>query len=164
MFAGRLNRVSPQEMNDGHRPSLLCIEDPLTPGNDIGRSSYGALQVKQAFDYGYISLQQAVAPHNALLERHSVLGRVVRVTDHVLQYRRWVRDTFEPFFFPHRLRLRAPDQRPQRSSPEPDEPEADPEAEPEAEPDAEPSDSDRVGWLALCFPLPFRVAARTCCC
>lgn len=34
-------------MNDGHRPSLLCIEDPLTPGNDIGRSSYGALQVKQ---------------------------------------------------------------------------------------------------------------------
>lgn len=36
-----------QEMNDGHRPSLLCIEDPLTPGNDIGRSSYGALQVKQ---------------------------------------------------------------------------------------------------------------------
>ncbi|CAG9571030.1 unnamed protein product [Danaus chrysippus] len=95
-----------KEMNDGHRPSLLCIEDPLTPGNDIGRSSYGAIQVKQAFDYGYIILQQAVAPHNALLARHSVLGRVVRVTDHVLQYRRWVRDTFEPFFFPHRVRPR----------------------------------------------------------
>jgi non-canonical poly(A) RNA polymerase PAPD5/7 len=30
-----------REMIDGHRPSLLCIEDPLTPGNDIGRSSYG---------------------------------------------------------------------------------------------------------------------------
>jgi non-canonical poly(A) RNA polymerase PAPD5/7 len=30
-----------REMVDGHRPSLLCIEDPLTPGNDIGRSSYG---------------------------------------------------------------------------------------------------------------------------
>ncbi|KAJ0171241.1 hypothetical protein K1T71_012791 [Dendrolimus kikuchii] len=91
-----------KELNDGHRPSLLCIEDPLTPGNDIGRSSYGAIQVKQAFDYGYIILQQAVAPHNALLLRHSVLGRIVRVTDHVMQYRRWVRDTFEPFFFPHR--------------------------------------------------------------
>jgi len=32
-----------KEMVDGHRPSLLCIEDPLTPGNDIGRSSYGEL-------------------------------------------------------------------------------------------------------------------------
>ncbi|KAI5636208.1 cid1 family poly A polymerase domain-containing protein [Phthorimaea operculella] len=92
-----------KEMNDGHRPSLLCIEDPLTPGNDIGRSSYGAIQVKQAFDYGYIILQQAVAPHNVqLLARHSILGRIVRVTDHVLQYRRWVRDTFEPYFFPGR--------------------------------------------------------------
>ncbi|XP_075985310.1 terminal nucleotidyltransferase 4B-like isoform X2 [Anticarsia gemmatalis] len=91
-----------KEMNDGHRPSLLCIEDPLTPGNDIGRSSYGAIQVKQAFDYGYIILQQAVGSPSALLRRHSVLGRIVRVTDHVLQYRRWVRDTFEAYFFPHR--------------------------------------------------------------
>ncbi|CAK1543697.1 unnamed protein product [Leptosia nina] len=97
-----------KEMNDGHRPSLLCIEDPLTPGNDIGRSSYGAIQVKQAFDYGYIILQQAVSGSSALLARHSVLGRVVRVTDHVLQYRRWVRDTFEPFFFPHRVSPPAP--------------------------------------------------------
>lgn len=167
-------------MNDGHRPSLLCIEDPLTPGNDIGRSSYGALQVKQvrasaslspslwcsarsyvacpcvqAFDYGYIILQQAVAPHNALLARHSVLGRVVRVTDHVLQYRRWVRDTFEPYFFPHRLRLpRPPEPRPQRSSPEPErEPEPEPELEPEQEREPEPSDSDRVRSLASPFPL-----------
>lgn len=104
----------------------------------------------QAFDYGYIILQQAVAPHNALLARHSVLGRVVRVTDHVLQYRRWVRDTFEPYFFPHRLRLRPPEPRPQRSSPEPDRepergPDRRPERGPEPEPDAEPSDSDRVG-------------------
>lgn len=89
-----------KEMNDGHRPSLLCIEDPLTPGNDIGRSSYGAIQVKQAFDYGYIILQQAVGAPSALVASHSVLGRVVRVTDHVLQYRRWVRDTFHSYFFP----------------------------------------------------------------
>ena len=38
-------------MPPDHRPSLLCIEDPLQPGNDVGKSSYGALQVKQAFDY-----------------------------------------------------------------------------------------------------------------
>lgn len=34
-----------KEMIDGHRPSMLCIEDPLQPSNDIGRSSYGVLQV-----------------------------------------------------------------------------------------------------------------------
>nr|CAD7265375.1 unnamed protein product [Timema shepardi] len=51
-----------KEMVDGHRPSLLCIEDPLTAGNDIGRSSYGALHVKQSFDYAYIVLTQAVNP------------------------------------------------------------------------------------------------------
>lgn len=34
-----------KDMVDGHRPSLLCIEDPLLPSNDIGRSSYGVLQV-----------------------------------------------------------------------------------------------------------------------
>ncbi|VVC90261.1 unnamed protein product [Leptidea sinapis] len=91
-----------REMNDGHRFSLLCIEDPLTPGNDIGRSSYGTIQVKRAFDYGYIILQQAAAARGAA-GGPSALGRVVRVTDHVLQYRRWVRDTFEPYFFPLRV-------------------------------------------------------------
>lgn len=49
-------------MIDGHRPSILCIEDPLTPGNDIGRGSYGALEVRQAFEYAYIHLAQAVNP------------------------------------------------------------------------------------------------------
>lgn len=53
-----------KEMKDGHRPSVLCIEDPLTPGNDIGRGSYGALQVRQAFEYAYISLTQSVNPLN----------------------------------------------------------------------------------------------------
>lgn len=96
-----------KEMNDGHRPSLLCIEDPLTAGNDIGRSSYGALQVKSAFDYGYIVLQQAVTPalDNFILDcnKHSILGRIVRITDNVLQYRRWVKDNFEAKFFEQTL-------------------------------------------------------------
>ena len=52
-------------MKDGHRSSVLCIEDPLTPGNDIGRGSYGALQVRQAFQYAYITLTQAVNPLNS---------------------------------------------------------------------------------------------------
>lgn len=49
---------------DGYRTSLLCIEDPLTPGNDIGRGSYGALNVRQAFEYAFIVLQSAVNQFN----------------------------------------------------------------------------------------------------
>ena len=33
---------------------------PYLTGNDIGRSSYGALQVKHAFEYAYSQLSHAV--------------------------------------------------------------------------------------------------------
>lgn len=115
----------------------------------------------QAFDYGYIILQQAVAPHNALLARHSVLGRVVRVTDHVLQYRRWVRDTFEPFFFPQRIRPRrphSPDRSPDRSPDQsPDQsPEPTPDQSPDGTPDPSPSDTEPVSTIwTLQIPFAF---------
>ncbi|XP_060601859.1 terminal nucleotidyltransferase 4B-like [Ruditapes philippinarum] len=85
-----------REMDNGHRPSLLCIEDPLTPGNDIGRSSYGAMQVKQAFEYAYLQLQYALAPQNRhlLSGPQSILGRIVRVTEEVQDYRRWIKEHF----------------------------------------------------------------------
>ncbi|XP_011648330.1 non-canonical poly(A) RNA polymerase PAPD5-like [Pogonomyrmex barbatus] len=86
-----------RDMIDGHRPSLLCIEDPLTPGNDIGRSSYGALYVKDAFDWAYFILSQAVSPLNILVNdasKVSILGRIIRVTDEVIEYRRWIKETF----------------------------------------------------------------------
>lgn len=84
-------------MPEGHRPSVLCIEDPLIPGNDIGRSSYGVLQVRQAFEYAYIVLSQGVNPLNTLINdpnKHSILGRVVRITDDVIQYRKYIRKRF----------------------------------------------------------------------
>lgn len=87
-----------REMVDGHRPSLLCIEDPLTPGNDIGRSSYGALHVKHAFDYAYTTLSNAVLRIENMTSdctRHSILGRIVLVSDDVVDYRNWVRANFE---------------------------------------------------------------------
>lgn len=86
-----------RDMPEGHRPSVLCIEDPLIPGNDIGRSSYGVLQVKQAFEYAYIVLAQAVNPLASILcdpNRHSILGRIVRITDDVIDYRQWIQKSF----------------------------------------------------------------------
>ncbi|MFT7807025.1 non-canonical poly(A) RNA polymerase PAPD5-like isoform X1 [Arapaima gigas] len=82
-----------RNMLDGYRPSMLYIEDPLQPGNDVGRSSYGAMQVKQAFDYAYVVLSHAVSPiakYYPNNEAESVLGRIIRVTQEVAEYRDWI--------------------------------------------------------------------------
>ncbi|BFZ19546.1 hypothetical protein BsWGS_22585 [Bradybaena similaris] len=83
-----------KEMENGYRPSLLCIEDPLKAGNDIGRSSYGAMSVKNAFEYAYLVLNHAVIPSDMCLLRdnQSILGRIIRVTDEVVAYRQWIKD------------------------------------------------------------------------
>lgn len=87
-----------RDAQDAFRTSILCIEDPLTPGNDIGRSSYGALTVKRAFEYAYMVLNQAVLyPNPATMGPcQSILGRIIRVTDEVIQYRHWIQDNFPP--------------------------------------------------------------------
>uniref|UniRef100_A0A8C9TSI3 Terminal nucleotidyltransferase 4A n=1 Tax=Scleropages formosus TaxID=113540 RepID=A0A8C9TSI3_SCLFO len=80
-------------MTNGYRPSMLCIEDPLLPGNDVGRSSYGAMQVKQVFDYAYIVLSHAVSPlaHSyPNKDIDSTLGRIIKVTQEVIDYREWI--------------------------------------------------------------------------
>ncbi|XP_075044951.1 terminal nucleotidyltransferase 4B isoform X2 [Mixophyes fleayi] len=82
-----------KSMLDGYRPSMLYIEDPLQPGNDVGRSSYGAMQVKQAFDYAYVVLSHAVSPIAKFYpnnESESILGRIIRVTEEVVAYRDWI--------------------------------------------------------------------------
>ncbi|KAF3686865.1 Non-canonical poly(A) RNA polymerase PAPD5 [Channa argus] len=82
-----------KNMMDGYRPSMLYIEDPLQPDNDVGRSSYGAMQVKQAFDYAYVVLSHAVSPiakYYPNNESESILGRIIRVTQDVDDYRQWI--------------------------------------------------------------------------
>ncbi|OWK02220.1 PAPD7 [Cervus elaphus hippelaphus] len=82
-------------MTSGYRPSMLCIEDPLLPGNDVGRSSYGAMQVKQVFDYAYIVLSHAVSPLARSYpnrDSESTLGRIIKVTQEVIDYRTWIKE------------------------------------------------------------------------
>jgi len=85
----------------GNRPSILCIEDPLNPMNDIGKGSYGTLKVKQAFEYAYFTLSHAVLPQNEFIfktnfkNNQSILGRIIRITKEVRDYRQWVRSTYE---------------------------------------------------------------------
>uniref|UniRef100_A0A8C5DHN5 Terminal nucleotidyltransferase 4B n=1 Tax=Gouania willdenowi TaxID=441366 RepID=A0A8C5DHN5_GOUWI len=87
-----------KNMMDGYRPSMLYIEDPLQPDNDVGRSSYGAMQVKQAFDYAYVVLSHAVSPiakYYPNNDTESILGRIIRVTQEVDEYREWIRKNWE---------------------------------------------------------------------
>ncbi|XP_042363061.1 terminal nucleotidyltransferase 4A isoform X2 [Plectropomus leopardus] len=80
-------------MTNGYRPSMLCIEDPLLPGNDVGRGSYGAMHVKQVFDYAYTVLSHAVSPLARSYpnkDSESTLGRIIRLTQEVIDYRDWI--------------------------------------------------------------------------
>ena len=84
-----------KQMDPNYRPSILCIEDPLNPSNDIGKSSYGAIMVKQAFEYAYNTLHQAVGPlHSTVDPNESILGRIIRVTDEVVDYRQEIHRKF----------------------------------------------------------------------
>lgn len=82
------------------RSSVLCIEDPLNPLNDIGKGSYGALKVKQAFEYAYFTLSHAVLPQNEFIIKNSpqsILGRIIRITKEVRDYRDWVKKSYEKY-------------------------------------------------------------------
>ncbi|XP_037533014.1 terminal nucleotidyltransferase 4A [Nematolebias whitei] len=77
-------------MGTGNRPSMLCIEDPVQPDNDVGRSSYGVLQVKQVFDFAYMVLSHSVyARSYPNKDYDSTLVRIIRVSPEVLAYREW---------------------------------------------------------------------------
>lgn len=43
-------------------PIHLLIFCDFFTGNDVGRSSYGILQVKQVFDFAYMVLSHGVSP------------------------------------------------------------------------------------------------------
>lgn len=75
-----------ENMLDGYQLSELHIKDPFQPCNDVGRSSYRDMQMKQAFDYAYVVLSHSVLPiakYCSNNETESILGRIIRVTDEV---------------------------------------------------------------------------------
>ncbi|VDN13436.1 unnamed protein product [Dibothriocephalus latus] len=71
-----------KNMEPGSATSILCIEDPLCPGNDVGRRSYGALQVKKAFGYAFTVLKCAVLsqPTSNGSRGDSILARIIRIS------------------------------------------------------------------------------------
>ena len=61
--------------------------------NDIGKGSYGALKVKQEFEHAYIALSEALANY-LIKDNLSILGRIIQIKHEVIEYRRWIRDTY----------------------------------------------------------------------
>lgn len=57
-----LGKGSSAFIHINQQPGLLVFVSISFKGNDVGRSSYGAMQVKQAFDYAYVVLSHAVSP------------------------------------------------------------------------------------------------------
>jgi non-canonical poly(A) RNA polymerase PAPD5/7 len=85
------------QMEHGYRPSILCIEDPLNPKNDIGKSSYGALSVKRAFDYAFFTLNHLCGPVYVIPEPlQSILIQIIRVPHEVVEQRERIRKTYAP--------------------------------------------------------------------
>ena len=83
-----------QQQMIGGIPSVLSIEDPLTPSNDIGKSSYGAPQVKAAFEYAHRVLSRAITPQAQYHTNDSILSKLILVTEQVSEYRKWIKDNW----------------------------------------------------------------------
>ncbi|VDK43133.1 unnamed protein product [Anisakis simplex] len=77
--------------------SMLCIEDPLQPGNDIGRCSHNILFVRQAFDHALCTLGAAFirsreSSHADWMKHYggSLLSQIVSISSRHIRYRNWL--------------------------------------------------------------------------
>ncbi|XP_067118656.1 terminal nucleotidyltransferase 4B-like [Centruroides vittatus] len=85
-------------------PSILCIEDPLLPGNDIGRNSYGMLSVKRAFEHAFILLSDLVHPKKPKnLGGQSILSKIIHVKNEVILYRKRIHEMLQFSHLPNEL-------------------------------------------------------------
>ncbi|XP_065676739.1 terminal nucleotidyltransferase 4A-like isoform X1 [Hydra vulgaris] len=90
-----------KDLGNGECPALLCIEDPVTLGNDIGRSSYGILRVKEAFEYAFNILDSAFRNESyfTINPGSTYLSRIISVPKDLIVYRNWIHSVFrtEPY-------------------------------------------------------------------
>ncbi|XP_062122490.1 inactive non-canonical poly(A) RNA polymerase protein Trf4-2 [Drosophila sulfurigaster albostrigata] len=82
--------------NFGGSLSMLTIEDPITPSNNIGRSSFGVMYVKQCFQRGFANLSKMV-DLDASKVNGSILAKLITMPETTIIYRNWVHYTFQHF-------------------------------------------------------------------
>ncbi|XP_076808412.1 uncharacterized protein LOC143451601 isoform X1 [Clavelina lepadiformis] len=83
-----------QQLDNGSAPSLLSIEDPLTPGNDLGRGSYCLLQVRNAFNHAYLTLTSALYKQREYSDYQpvSLLSLIIQISLDIIELRSVVRN------------------------------------------------------------------------
>lgn len=85
-------------VNNGHS-QLLCIEHPVSTWENVGNNSYRVLEAKQAFDDAYVTLSTAVfaSQKNSSSDctSQSILGRVINISKDIIEYRKWIQNTFD---------------------------------------------------------------------
>lgn len=82
---------------DGDR-QLFCIEDLVNPGLNACSMTYRGPDIKQAFNDAYTTLSAAISSSQQDASNdcanNSILGHIVHVSDDLITFRMWVRDTF----------------------------------------------------------------------
>ncbi|XP_017080009.1 inactive non-canonical poly(A) RNA polymerase protein Trf4-2 [Drosophila eugracilis] len=81
-------------LGENNWQSVLSIEDPVTPTNDIGRSSYAALHVMQEFESAFLKLSKLVDSDSTKIVG-PILDKIVEVPQSMVNYRAWVHYNFQ---------------------------------------------------------------------
>ncbi|XP_022234700.2 inactive non-canonical poly(A) RNA polymerase protein Trf4-2 [Drosophila obscura] len=74
--------------------SFLSIQDPITPTNDIGRSSYAALSVMQMLEAAFQKLSRLVDLDPTKITG-PILDSILDVPQQVINHRQWVHFNFQ---------------------------------------------------------------------
>ncbi|VDO42529.1 unnamed protein product [Brugia timori] len=82
-----------------NRPSnsMLCIEDPLQPGNDIGRCSHNIQLVRQAFEHAFATLCAVFVRSREYSSvwraryHGSLLSLILHISPRMIRYRNWLK-------------------------------------------------------------------------
>ncbi|XP_017052510.1 inactive non-canonical poly(A) RNA polymerase protein Trf4-2 isoform X2 [Drosophila ficusphila] len=86
-------------LGENNWQSVLSIEDPVTPTNDIGRSSYAALHVMQGFKAAFLKLSKLVDSEASKIVG-PILANIVEVPQNIVNYRTWVHYNFQHLLAP----------------------------------------------------------------
>lgn len=76
---------------------LFCVEDAVNPGINACNMTYNGSHVKQAFDKAYTTLSTAISSSQYVsngCQNNSILGQIVHISDDLITFRKWARDTF----------------------------------------------------------------------
>lgn len=102
---GNDGRFLPQEEKQRgidlvYSTKTLCSEDPLIPLSNATRPLYPIEYVKCTFQYAHNQLSSSA---NSSIDandcmRSSLLGRIIQIPNEVIEYRKWIRTTFEHTF------------------------------------------------------------------